>query len=70
MEFFERWKVARFGRSNFQCCRPSADRELTVLLDVLSQCDSQSEKLGEWDLQYLSAVYRQKAYGNIGAISR
>ncbi|KHN84723.1 Mitochondrial intermediate peptidase, partial [Toxocara canis] len=51
-------------------CRPAAERELAVLLDVLAQCESKTERVGEWDLQYLCSIYRQKAYGDTHVLSK
>lgn len=53
-----------------QSCRPAAERELAVLLDVLSQCETKAELVGEWDLQYLCSIYRQKAYGDTHVLSK
>ncbi|GMT33132.1 hypothetical protein PFISCL1PPCAC_24429, partial [Pristionchus fissidentatus] len=46
-----------------QRIRPSAERELAVLLDVLKQCDHESTKVGEWDLFYLTDLYKSRAFG-------
>ncbi|VDK56864.1 unnamed protein product [Anisakis simplex] len=53
-------------------CRPAAERELAVLLDVLVQCecDLKTEHVGEWDLQYLCTIYRRKAYGDTHLLSK
>ncbi|PIO62010.1 peptidase family M3 [Teladorsagia circumcincta] len=44
-------------------CRPSAEREIAVLLDVQSQCNGLSSSIGEWDVHYLSQIYKERAYG-------
>ncbi|KAK6009697.1 hypothetical protein OSTOST_25354, partial [Ostertagia ostertagi] len=46
-----------------QACRPSAEREIAVLLDVQSQCNGLSSSIGEWDVHYLSQIYKERAYG-------
>ena len=38
--------------------RPAAERELAVLMDVLKQCDHEASAVGEWDLSYLTHLYR------------
>lgn len=43
---------------SFQRIRPSAERELAVLSDVLHQCDHKSTRVGEWDLFYLTEMYK------------
>ncbi|VDM58412.1 unnamed protein product [Angiostrongylus costaricensis] len=48
-----------------QACRPSAERELAVLMDIQSQCSSFISGIGEWDLHYLSQIYKERAYGDI-----
>uniref|UniRef100_A0A9J2PAY9 COP9 signalosome complex subunit 6 n=1 Tax=Ascaris lumbricoides TaxID=6252 RepID=A0A9J2PAY9_ASCLU len=59
-----------FLTSIIKSCRPAAERELAVLLDVLSQCETKAELVGEWDLQYLCSIYRQKAYGDTHVLSK
>ncbi|WKY06623.1 hypothetical protein Q1695_006646 [Nippostrongylus brasiliensis] len=46
-----------------QACRPAAERELAVLMDVLSQCSFPHSELGEWDVHYLTQIYKERAYG-------
>ncbi|KAK5986848.1 Mitochondrial intermediate peptidase [Trichostrongylus colubriformis] len=46
-----------------QTCRPSAERELAVLLDIQSQCNSLCSGVGEWDIHYLTQIYKERAYG-------
>ncbi|ETN80623.1 hypothetical protein NECAME_02371 [Necator americanus] len=41
-----------------QACRPAAERELAVLLDVQAQCNSYSGTIGEWDVHYLTEIYK------------
>ncbi|KAJ1359819.1 hypothetical protein KIN20_018630 [Parelaphostrongylus tenuis] len=41
-----------------QACRPSAERELAVLVDIQSQCSSFISGIGEWDLHYLTQIIR------------
>lgn len=48
-----------------QRIRPSAERELAVLSDVLHQCDHESTRVGEWDLFYLTQLYKEKAFGSV-----
>uniref|UniRef100_A0A0K0DPT3 Peptidase_M3 domain-containing protein n=1 Tax=Angiostrongylus cantonensis TaxID=6313 RepID=A0A0K0DPT3_ANGCA len=47
-----------------QACRPSAERELAVLMDIQSQCPSFISGIGEWDLHYLTQIYKERAYGD------
>uniref|UniRef100_A0A7I4YMA9 Peptidase_M3 domain-containing protein n=1 Tax=Haemonchus contortus TaxID=6289 RepID=A0A7I4YMA9_HAECO len=46
-----------------QACRPAAEREIAVLLDVQSQCSSLFSGIGEWDIHYLTQIYKERAYG-------
>ncbi|CAJ0603710.1 unnamed protein product [Cylicocyclus nassatus] len=48
-----------------QACRPAAERELAILMDVQAQCktDSYHGVIGEWDLHYLTEIYKERAYG-------
>ncbi|KAF8386078.1 hypothetical protein PRIPAC_75220 [Pristionchus pacificus] len=48
-----------------QRIRPSAERELAVLSDVLHQCDHKSTRVGEWDLFYLTEMYKKSAFGSV-----
>ncbi|MFH4974227.1 hypothetical protein AB6A40_000936 [Gnathostoma spinigerum] len=50
--------------------RPAAEQELEVLRDVLMQCDQEAGRVGEWDLPYLSTIYRRRAYGENLFVSR
>uniref|UniRef100_A0A0N5ATK6 COP9 signalosome complex subunit 6 n=1 Tax=Syphacia muris TaxID=451379 RepID=A0A0N5ATK6_9BILA len=58
-------RAHEFITSIIKACRPSAERELTVLMDVLTQCDPDATKIGEWDLQFLCSVYRRKVFGSL-----
>ncbi|KJH41486.1 hypothetical protein DICVIV_12540 [Dictyocaulus viviparus] len=57
------WGVNDRTKENFRACRPSAERELAVLMDIQSQCNSFINGIGEWDLHYLSQIYKERAYG-------
>ncbi|KAL6737175.1 hypothetical protein Aduo_010842 [Ancylostoma duodenale] len=46
-----------------QACRPAAERELAILMDVQAQCDSYHGIIGEWDVHYLTEIYKERAYG-------
>ncbi|CAI4225457.1 unnamed protein product [Auanema sp. JU1783] len=46
-----------------EACRHSAEKEITVLLDVLGQCEPGHQRVAEWDIGFLSRIYKERAFG-------
>uniref|UniRef100_A0A1I7XGA0 Peptidase_M3 domain-containing protein n=1 Tax=Heterorhabditis bacteriophora TaxID=37862 RepID=A0A1I7XGA0_HETBA len=44
-----------------EACRPSAERELAILMDVQGQCEQNAEySIGEWDVHFLTHLYKER----------